>query len=58
MKKFDLATGAAAKRFIKPIPYDELRQEIDIFCELFPRAAVEEGLRRFVESADTHPYLP
>jgi enoyl-CoA hydratase/carnithine racemase len=58
VKKFDQATGAAAKRFIKPIPYDELRQEIEIFCELFPRAAVEEGLRKFVESADAHPYLP
>ena len=35
--KFDRETAAAAKRFIKPIPEDELRQEIDIFCELFSR---------------------
>jgi hypothetical protein len=51
-------TTAAAKRFIKPIPLDELRQEIDIFCELLPRPAVIEGLRKFVESTDAQPYLP
>ncbi|HSE99188.1 MAG TPA: enoyl-CoA hydratase/isomerase family protein [Blastocatellia bacterium] len=58
VKKFDPATSAAAKQFIKPIPYDELKREIDLFCELFPRVAVEEGLRRFVESTDAQPYLP
>ena len=36
--KFDRATAAAAKKFIKPIPREELRREIDIFCELFGRA--------------------
>jgi enoyl-CoA hydratase len=56
--KFDRATAAAAKKFIKPIPYDELRQEIDTFCELFARPAVEAGLRKFVESTDAQPYLP
>ncbi|MBZ5573988.1 MAG: enoyl-CoA hydratase/isomerase family protein [Acidobacteriia bacterium] len=56
--KFDRATAAAAKKFIKPIPYEELQQEIDIFCELFTRPAVEEGLKRFVESTDAQPYLP
>jgi enoyl-CoA hydratase/carnithine racemase len=58
LKKFDRATAAAAKRFIKPIPYDELRLEIELFCELFARPAVEAGLRKFVESADALPYLP
>jgi enoyl-CoA hydratase/carnithine racemase len=58
IKKFDRATSAAAKRFVKPIPYEELRQEIDIFCELFTRPAVEAGLRKFVESTDALPYLP
>lgn len=58
VKKFDRATSAAAKQFIKPIPYDELRAEIDIFCDLFTRPAVEAGLRRFVESTDAQPYLP
>src|ERR1700680_271530 len=33
--KFDRATAAAAKKFIKPIPQEELRREIDLFCELF-----------------------
>ncbi|MFZ0275811.1 MAG: enoyl-CoA hydratase/isomerase family protein [Candidatus Sulfotelmatobacter sp.] len=56
--KFDRATAAAAKKFIKPIPREELRREIDIFCELFTRPAVQAGLRKFVESADAQPYLP
>jgi len=56
--KFDRATSAAAKQFIKPVPREELRREIDIFCELFQRPAVEAGLRKFVESADAQPYLP
>ena len=58
VKKFDRATSAAAKRFIKPIPHDELRTEIDIFCELFAQPAVQAGLRKFVESTDAQPYLP
>jgi enoyl-CoA hydratase len=58
LKKFDRATAAAAKRFIKPIPHEELRREIDLFCELFARPAVEAGLRKFVESTDAQPYLP
>ena len=56
--KFDRTTSATAKRFLKPIPAEQLREEIDIFCELFGRPAVMEGLRRFVESTDAHPYLP
>jgi enoyl-CoA hydratase len=56
--KFDRATAAAAKKFIKPIPQEELRREIDIFCELFARPAVQAGLRKFVESTDALPYLP
>ncbi len=56
--KFDRQTAAAAKQFIKPIPYDELQREIHIFCELFEKPAVQEGLRKFVESTDAHPYLP
>ena len=56
--KFDRGTAIAAKRFIKPIPREELRREIDLFCELFTRPAVEAGLRKFVESADPLPYLP
>src|SRR3982075_1330991 len=58
LSKFDRETAIAAKRFIKPIPLKELRQGIDIFCDLFGRPAVQAGLRKFVESTDTHPYLP
>jgi len=56
--KFDPSTVVSAKRFIKQIPFEELRQEIDIFCKLFTRPAVMEGLRKFVENAGPHPYLP
>jgi enoyl-CoA hydratase len=56
--KFDRRTAGAAKKFIKPIPYEELRMEIDVFCELFVRPAVEAGLRKFVESEEAQPYLP
>jgi len=56
--KFDRGTAIAAKKFIKPIPYDELTREIDLFCELFVKPAVEAGLRKFVESTDAQPYLP
>jgi enoyl-CoA hydratase/carnithine racemase len=56
--KFDHHTAATAKKFIKPIPYDELRREIDLFCELFTHPTVEAGLRKFVESTDAQPYLP
>ena len=58
LKKFDRATATAAKKFIKPIPYEELKREIDLFCELFVRPAVKTGLQRFVESTDALPYLP
>jgi enoyl-CoA hydratase/carnithine racemase len=56
--KFDSATRAAAKKFIKPIPHDELRREIDLFCQLFARPTVMTALRKFVESSDAMPYLP
>jgi enoyl-CoA hydratase/carnithine racemase len=56
--KFDRSTSMAAKKFLKPIPYDELEREIEIFCDLFARPAVEEGLRKFVENEGPAPYLP
>jgi len=56
--KFDRRTAAAAKAFVKPIPYDELKREIDIFCDLYSRSTVEEGLRKFVENEGVQPYLP
>ena len=58
LRKFDRRTAIAAKKFIKPIPYEELKREIDIFCELFAQPAVEAGLRRFLENTSAQPYLP
>jgi enoyl-CoA hydratase len=58
IKKFDPYTRAAAKQFLKPIPHEELRREIDLFCELFTRPAVMAALKKFVESTDAMPYLP
>jgi enoyl-CoA hydratase/carnithine racemase len=55
--KFDRRTAIAAKQFIKPIPYEELQKEIDIFCDLFSQPAVSAGLKKFVESTDAQPYL-
>ena len=56
--KFDAVTRAAAKKFIKPIPHEELRREIELFCELFARPGVMAALKKFVESTDAMPYLP
>jgi enoyl-CoA hydratase/carnithine racemase len=56
--KFDSATRAAAKKFIKPIPREELRREIEIFCDLFARPAVMAALRKFVENTGPMPYQP
>jgi len=58
IKKFDRETAIAAKKFVKPLPEQELRREIEIFCDLFTRPAVEAGLRKFMESTDALPYLP
>jgi len=58
MAKFDRITTRSAKQFIKPIPLEELRQEIDIFCELLPKPAVHAGLKKFVENTTAQPYLP
>jgi enoyl-CoA hydratase len=58
IKKFDPVARAAAKKFLKSIPHQELRREIDLFCELFNRPAVMASLKKFVESTDAMPYLP
>jgi enoyl-CoA hydratase/carnithine racemase len=56
--KFDPVARAAAKRFIKPVPQEELRHEIDLFCDLFQRPAVMAALKKFVEDPGPMPYLP
>jgi len=56
--KYDAVTLAAAKKFIKPNLHDELRREIDLFCELFTRPTVIAALKKFVEDSGPMPYLP
>ncbi len=56
--KFDAVTRVVAKKFIKPIPHEELRREIDLFCELFARPTVMAALKKFVEDSSPMPYLP
>jgi enoyl-CoA hydratase/carnithine racemase len=56
--KYNAETRNAAKKFLKPIPYRDLKREIDIFCKLFARPTVIESLKKFVESSDAMPYLP
>src|SRR6202048_1027098 len=46
--KFDPTARATAKRFIKPVPHEELRREIELFCELFARPAVMAALKKFL----------
>jgi len=56
--RFDGPTTAAAKRFTKPLPKEELARERDLFIELLGSDVVEAALRKFVESDDVRPYLP
>lgn len=56
--KYDPAARAAAKKFIKPIPHEELRSEIEAFCALFTRPAVMAALKKFIEDSGPMPYLP
>jgi enoyl-CoA hydratase/carnithine racemase len=56
--KYDPVARAAAKNFMKPIPYEELQCEIEIFCELFTRPEVMASLKKFAEDSGPMPYLP
>lgn len=56
--KFDARTRVLAKKFLKPIPHEELQREIGLFCELFAQPVVMESLRRFVETDDPMKHLP
>ena len=56
--KYDPVARAAAKRFLKPVPQEELRREIDLFCELFTRPEVMAALKKFIEASGPMPYLP
>lgn len=56
--KFDAATVARAKAFLKPLPRDRLNAEIDTFCHMFTTGVMQDALSKFVESTDVRPYLP
>jgi enoyl-CoA hydratase/carnithine racemase len=59
--KLDPTAVAAAKQFVKPrtpLTDEERRAEIDLFCTLCARPAVEAALEKFVESSSLQPYLP
>jgi enoyl-CoA hydratase/carnithine racemase len=56
--KFDVAARVAAKKFIKPVPHEELRREIEIFCELFTHPTVMAALKKFVENTGPMPHQP
>ncbi len=57
-QKFDAATVAAAKPFLKPFPARRLAEEKALFCRLLTSPAVMEALDAFVHSKDAMPYLP
>lgn len=58
MARFDRATVAAAKPFVKPLPRAELDREKELFLSLFTSPVVEAALDEFVHSEDPRPYLP
>ncbi len=58
VSRFDQATVAAAKAFVKPLPHEELAQEKALFCELFLSPTVEKALADFVTRKDLRSYLP
>jgi len=56
--KFEPDAAVTAKRFIKPLPVEELAQEKEHFLRLAQTPPLRAALRKFVESDDIRPYLP
>lgn len=56
--KFDPEAASACKRFMKPLPREQLRQEKEVFLRLANRPFLKAALKKFVESDDIRPYLP
>lgn len=56
--KFDREAAKTCKRFMKPLPVEELAQEKEHFIRLAQRPVLKLALEKFVESADPRPYLP
>ncbi|MEM9453191.1 MAG: enoyl-CoA hydratase/isomerase family protein [Myxococcota bacterium] len=56
--KFDREAARTCKRFMKPLPVEELAQEKEHFIRLAQRPVLKLALKKFVESDDPRPYLP
>ncbi len=56
--KFDPRARITAKKFIKPLPREELEREKELFVELALRPTLKAALEKFVQSDDPRPYLP
>lgn len=56
--KFDREAAMTCKRFMKPLPREELAQEREHFIRLATRPVLKLALKKFVESDDVRPYLP
>jgi enoyl-CoA hydratase len=56
--KFDREAAKTCKRFMKPLPLEELAQEKEHFVRLALRPVLKLALKKFVESEDPRPYLP
>lgn len=56
--KFDREAARTCKRFMKPLPVEELAQEKEHFIRLAQRPILKLALKKFVESDDPRPYLP
>jgi len=56
--KFDPLAQRTCKAFMKPIPYEDLAREREIFVNLASRPVLLAALKKFVESDDPRPYLP
>ena len=56
--KFDPDAAKTCKRFLKPLPREQLLEEKEHFLRLANRPVLKAALRKFVESDDVRPYLP
>jgi enoyl-CoA hydratase/carnithine racemase len=56
--KFDPEAARTCKRFMKPLPREELQREKEHFLRLANRPLLKLALEKFVESGDVRPYLP
>jgi enoyl-CoA hydratase/carnithine racemase len=56
--KFDPDALRTCKRFMKPLPREQLAEEKEHFLRLANRPVLKAALKKFVESDDPRPYLP